>query len=122
MSAPLPNPDESPQHESGTASPRPDRPSSTLRGFGIPAVGSLLPVLVMAWFSHSHSNDYGLAVLVGFFGGLLGLGYAVLLVRLFLAAEKKRRGTMAIVYLVSWLWWMSSFGMLLLAGIASMGA
>ena len=119
MSDPLPNPYESPQHESGIARPRPDRPASKLLGFGIPAVGSLLPVLVMAWCFDT--NDVGLVISVACFGGLFGLGYAVLLVCLFLAADKTRRVTLAIVYLASWLWWMSICGMLLLAAVGAVG-
>ena len=100
---------------------RPGRPSNTLLRFGIPAAGSLIPALVIAWFSLYASNDYGRAISAGFFGCLLGVGYALLLVKLFFEVEKARRGTTTIVYLVSWLWWMLVFGNSLLAGIGSVG-
>ena len=65
--------------------------------------------------------DYGRAISAGFFGCLLGAGYALLLVKLFFEVEKARRGTTTIVYLGSWLWWMLVFGSLLFAGIGSVG-
>ena len=81
MSDPLPNPHESTQHKNEAVSRRPGRPSNTLLRFGIPAAGSLIPALVIAWFSLYASNDYGRAISAGFFGCLLGAGYALLLVK-----------------------------------------